>query len=219
MAYMPGLAASRIMNRTIPVLYLSAMLLTACGPSETVPVVPSGTIRMVLPAEGSAPAPAFNPRRTVGQSSDPQGGWTLLADGRTALYGLPGARALIAIECEGRSEGTPQLIVTRYAPAERGAEAVFAIQGNRRILRVPMRAVSLKKGESAWRGSVPVADERVQVFLGEGQIAATLPGAGRLVGPSMGAARAGIDACIAAGSAPQTLPNRASNPAKSPAAR
>ena len=208
------------MNRTIPILYVGAMLLTACGPSETAPVVPAGTIRMVLPAEGSAPAPAFNPRRTVGQSGSPQGAWTLLADGRTALYGLPGAKALMAVECEGRFEGTPQLIVTRYAEAERGAEAVFAIQGNRRILRVPMRAVMLRKGESAWRGTVPVADERVEVFLGEGEIAATLPGNGRLVSPAMGAARAGIDLCREAAETPsQTLPNRASNPLTSPAAR
>lgn len=184
------------------------------------PVVPDGTIRVVLPAEGTAPAPPFNPRRTVGQSTAPQGGWTLMPDGRTALYGLPGARALIGIECEGRSEGAPQLIVTRYAEAERGAEAVFAFQGNGRILRVPMRAVQLKKNESAWRGTVPAQDERVQVFLGTGQIAATLPGAGRLVGPALGAARAGIDACRSAAGAPaQTLPKRPSNPATSPAAR
>lgn len=198
-------------------------MLAACGPTETAPVVPTGSVRVVLPAEGSSPAPDFNPRRTVGQSGNPQGAWSLLADGRTALYGLPGARALMAVECEGRFEGTPQLIVTRYAQAERGAEAVFAIQGNRRILRVPMRAVMLRDrdggGESAWRGTVPIADERVEVFLGTGEIAATLPGAGRLVSPAMGDARAGIDKCRAAGIDPQTLPNRPSNPATSPAAR
>jgi len=197
--------------------------LAACGPTETAPVVPTGSVRVVLPAEGSSPAPDFNPRRTVGQSGNPQGAWTLLVDGRTALYGLPGARALMAVECEGRFEGTPRLIVTRYAEAERGAEAVFAIQGNRRILRVPMRAVMLRDrdggGESAWRGTVLIADERVQVFLGTGEIAATLPGAGRLVSPAMGDARAGIDKCRAAGTDPQTLPNRPSNPATSPAAR
>ena len=193
--------------------------LTACGPTETAPVVPDGSVRVVLPAEGSTPAPEFNPRRTVGQSGNPQGAWTLLTDGRTALYGLPGAKALMAVECEGRFEGTPRLIVTRYAEAERGAEAVFAIQGNGRILRVPMRAVMLRKGESAWRGTVPIADERVQVFLGAGQIAATLPGAGRLVSPAMGNARAGIDTCRTAGKDAQTLPNRPSNPATSPAAR
>ena len=187
-------------------------------------MVPDGGVRVVLPAEGSAPAPEFNPRRTVGQSGNPQGAWTLLADGRTALYGLPGARALMAVECEGRFEGTPRLIVTRYAEAERGAEAVFALQGNRRILRLPMRAVMLRKGESAWRGTVPIADERVEVFLGAGEIAATLPGAGRLVSPAMGDARAGIDKCRASSGVPggtetQTLPNRASNPSTSPAAR
>ena len=196
-----------------------SLCLAACGPTETAPVVPDGSVRVVLPADGATPAPEFNPRRTVGQSGNPQGTWTLLADGRTALYGLPGAKALMAVECEGRFEGTPRLIVTRYAEAERGAEAVFAIQGTRRILRVPMRAMMLRKGESAWRGTVPIADERVQVFLGEGEIAATLPGAGRLVSPAMGNARAGIDTCRTAGTETQTLPNRASNPATSPAAR
>lgn len=203
----------------------ATFLLAACGPSETAPTVPTGSVRVTLPAEGTAPAPAFDPRRTVGASGNPQGFWTLLADGRTALHGLPGAKALMAVQCEGRSEGTPQLIVTRYAPAERGAEAVFAIQGNRRILRVPVRAVQLREGKSAWRGTVPASDDRVEVFLGEGEIAATLPGGGRLVSPAMGAARAGIDACRAAaegsvGLGPaQTFPNRASNPATSPAAR
>ena len=201
-------------------LALACLLLAACGPAETAPVVPTGSVRVTLPAEGSAPAPAFDPRRTVGAGGEAQGNWTLLADGRTALYGLPGTKALVAVECEGRSEGTPQLIVTRYARATRGAEAVFAIQGNRYILRVPVRAVRLRAGESAWRGTVPAADERTQVFLGEGEIAATLPGGGRLVMPALGDARGGIELCRASTRADaQTLPNRASNPATSPAAR
>ena len=202
-------------------LLASACLpLAACGPAETAPVVPTGSVRVTLPAEGSAPAPAFDPRRTVGAGGEAQGSWTLLADGRTALYGLPGAKALVAVECGGRSEGTPRLIVTRYAPAQRGAEAVFAIQGNRYILRVPVRAVMLKQGESAWRGTVPALDERTQVFLGEGEIAATLPGGGRLVMPALGEARGGIDLCRQAARSPaQTFPNRASNPATSPPAR
>ncbi|MET0252402.1 MAG: hypothetical protein ABW203_09525, partial [Novosphingobium sp.] len=139
----------------------------------------------------------FDPRRTTGFGSIQPGAWTTLPGERTAVFGEPGARALLALACEGLASGAPRLIVTRYAPAERGAEALFAIQGNRRIVRLPVRAVGLRAGVRAWRGAFSPGDEQADVFLGEA-MAATVPGGGRLALPAMGAARAVVDDCRAA---------------------
>lgn len=173
--------------------------LAACGPAETAPVVPLDAVRVPLAPAGAAAASSLDPRRTTGFAALQAGGWTTLPGERTAVFGEPGAPALLALACEGLASGSPRLIVTRFAPAERGAEALFAIQGNRRILRLPVRSVGLRGGVRAWRGALYAGDERIDVFLGSG-IAATVPGGGRLALPPMGEARAIIDECRAASS-------------------
>jgi hypothetical protein len=177
--------------------------LAACGPAETAPVVPLDAVRIPLAQTAAQPASTLDPRRTTGFASVQPGAWTTLPGERTAVFGEPGAPALLSLACEGLASGSPRLIVTRYAPAEPGAEALFAIQGNRRILRLPVRAVGLRGGVRAWRGALDGADERSDVFLGEA-MAVTVPGGGRLALPAMGAARAVVEQCreAAAGGAP-----------------
>jgi hypothetical protein len=181
-----------------PLALLGLSALTACGPSETAPVVPLDPVRVAL-AQAGAAEPPLDPRGTTGFAAVQPGAWTTLPGERTAVFGEGGQRALLSLACEGLASGSPRLIVTRYAPAERGAEALFAIQGNRRILRLPVRAVGLRAGVRAWRGALVPGDERADVFLGEA-IAATVPGGGRLTLPAMGEARAVIDECRAAAS-------------------
>ena len=168
---------------------LSCALLAACGSSESAPVVPEASVRIPLNAvHVAAPAPSGSPS----PASPPT--WITVPGERTVLFGTPGAQALLSIACEGVGSGSPQLIVTRFAPAEPGAEALFAIQGNRRILRLPVRAVELRRDEQAWRGALYAGDERAEVFLGT-EIAATVPGGGRLAMPAMGETHKVIDEC------------------------
>ena len=109
-------------------------------------------------------------------------------------------------------------MVVRYAPADKGAEALFAVQGSKGILRLPVSAAKVGKEGYAWRGYLDAADPRADVFLGNG-LKATVPGGGELLLPPMGEAGSLIAQCAAAVAPPQTLPNLPSNPAVSPAAR
>ncbi|HUQ13134.1 MAG TPA: hypothetical protein VM055_02555 [Novosphingobium sp.] len=218
--------------RTAALLAVAAFL-SACGPAETAPVVPADAVRVPLARAAVPEAAAIDPRRTTVLAANSAGAWAYDPKRDTALFGEPGRQALVAVACVGRAEGSPRIVVTRYFPAERGAEAILAIQSTKRILRLPVHAVALRRRESAWRGGIDASDERAQVFVDGSQIAATLPGGGRLTLPPLGAAAAGIEACRAspeaapalivapapAHSGAQTLPNAASNPAMSPAAR
>ena len=144
--------------------------------------------------------------------------WTHAQSARAAWYGPKDAPALLAIACEGWEKGAPRLTIVRYARADERAEALFAIQGSKGILRLPVSAVKVGK-DFAWRGQLDAADPKAEVLLGTG-LKATVPGGGMIELAPMGEAGALIGECAAsAASAAQILPNRASNPAMSPAAR
>lgn len=142
--------------------------------------------------------------------------WTHAQSARAAWYGPRDAPALFAISCEGWEEQAGRLVIVRYAPAEKDAQALFAIQGSKGILRLPVSAVKIGKEGHVWRGVLGAGDPRAEVLLGNG-LKATVPGGGELHLAPMGAAGAVVTECAAA--AAQTLPNRASNPATSPVAR
>jgi hypothetical protein len=183
---------------------IGVVILTACGPAETAPIVPADAPRAPLVRTPEPEAAMIDPRGTTGLSANSAGSWIYRPGRLTALFGEPGQKALVAISCVGRGAGSPQLVVTRYFPADPGAEAIFAIQSTKRILRLPVHAVRLRQRDTAWRGALPAGDERVEVFVDGSQMAATLPGGGRLTLPPLGEARAGIDACReAASTSPQ----------------
>ena len=148
-------------------------------------------------------------------------GWTSSASARAAWFGPPDAPALLGISCEGWKKQAAQLVVVRYAPADMGAEALFAIQGSKGILRLPVSAVRIGKDGFAWRGILDAGDPRAEVLLGT-RLKATVPGGGELDLPPMGEAGAVVSECVLA-AAPsavaQTLPNLDSNPETSPADR
>ena len=147
--------------------------------------------------------------------------WTHAPSAHAAWYGPPDAPALLAISCEGGDKRAARLVIVRFAPADKGAEALFAIQGSKGILRLPVSAVRVGKQGYVWRGILDAADPRAEVLLGSG-LKATVPGGGQLDLPPMGVAGAVLAECV--GAAPplatvQTLPNLASNPETSPADR
>lgn len=171
------------------------------------------SIKVPLPrASGSTAAPALLP--SASPPVPPV--WTYAPTARAAWFGPPNAPALLALACEGWDKRAARLVVVRYAPADRHAQALFAIQGSKGILRLPVSAVKIGKTGYVWRGVLDAADPRAEVLLGNG-LKATVPGGGQLDLPPMGSAGALVSECVFA--AAQTLPNRASNPATSPAAR
>ena len=188
---------------------LCCLALAACG--EKAPNEQSVPVRIPLTVASAATPDALP------VSSEPAV-WTHAQSARAAWYGPPNAPALLAIACEGWEKRAPRLVIVRYAPADKGAEALFAIQGSKGILRLPVNAT--KVGERyAWRGILEASDPRAEVWLGTG-LKATVPGGGELILPPMGEAGAVVSQCAASAAPPaQTLPNLDSNPAVSPAAR
>ena len=148
--------------------------------------------------------------------------WTKANAVRAASYGPADGPALLTIFCEGWQSRTARLTIVRYAAADKGAEALFAIQGSKGILRLPVSAVKSGTRGYVWRGVLDAADPRAEVLLGTG-LKATVPGGGELMLAPMGPAGTVVSECVAAAAQPnapaQTLPNLASNPETSPADR
>ena len=144
--------------------------------------------------------------------------WTYAQASHVVRYGPLDGAALLTVSCEGWEQHAARLVIVRYAAADRGAQALFAIQGSKGILRLPVSAVRGGPQGYVWRGVLEAGDPRAGVLLGDG-LKATVPGGGELDVPPMGASGAVIGEC-AAGAAParqvQTLPNLVSNPETSP---
>ena len=164
-------------------------IVAACGDgcsddrSITVPLPRASAAAAPMPSAAAALAP---PVPAV---------WTYAPSARAAWYGPPDAPALLALACEGWESRAARLVVVRYAPADKGAQALFAIQGSKGILRLPVSAVKIGKRGYAWRGLLDAADPRAEVLLGTG-LKATVPGGGQLNLPPLGAAGALISECI-----------------------
>ena len=187
---------------------LLSLTLTSCGEGQK--DERAAAIRVPLETE-SAAAPIPLPSGPLV--------WTSSKSARAAWYGPPDAPALLAISCEGWDNRAARLVIVRFAPSDKGAEALFAIQGSKGILRLPVSAVKVGKRGYVWRGMLDAADPRAEVLLGTG-LKATVPGGGELDLPPLGEAGAVVSDCMAAAAPPataQTLPNRDSNPETSPA--
>jgi hypothetical protein len=196
----------------LPAAFAIALTLAACG--ERAPRERSVPIRVPLAVASAATLtalPVTAPANSI---------WTYSDTARAAWYGPPDAPVVLAIVCEGGENGAGRLVVMRFAPADEGAEALFAVQGSKGILRLPVSAVKVGNEGYAWRGTLDAADPRAGVWLGNG-LKATVPGGGQLLLPPMGPAGSVISRCMAASAPPeaQSLPNLPSNPAVSPAAR
>lgn len=109
-------------------------------------------------------------------SPDTEGAiWAPGPKGRRLIYGKPGTRPVMALECENG-----MLTYTRFAVADPHAKAVLALIGNGHVQRLWIDAT--QNGEAwLWRGSVPADDERLEVLTGPHAVEATVPGAGSLI--------------------------------------
>ena len=189
---------------------LLSLAVASCGKGDK--AAQDGPIRVPLAAAKAAVQPDL-----------PEGplAWTHSSSARAAWFGPPNAPALLAVSCQGWEKRAARLVIVRYASADKGAEALFAIQGSKGILRLPVSAVKVGKQGYVWRGMLDAADPRAEVLLGTG-LKATVPGGGQLDLPPMGVAGAVVAECVGAAPPPgtaQTLPNLPSNPETSPADR
>ena len=197
---------------------LALISLSACGDRSA--NNSSISIRVPLATSLSAPRQAASTAAAL----SPPAVWTHSRFAQAAQYGLPAAPPLLTISCEGWEQHAARLVIVRHVAADKGAEALFAIQGSKGILRLPVSAVKLGEWGYVWRGVLDAADPRAEVLLGQG-LKATVPGGGELDLPPMGLAGSVVTQCVLrkgrdpALSAAQTLPNLASNPETSPADR
>ncbi len=120
--------------------------------------------------------------------------WTVTAVPTRILYGISGEAPLMALTCEVADAGGPGIRITRYAPADPKAKALFALVGNGHIARLPVDAVWNGRAW-LWEGKIHADDPRLDVLTGTRAVAATLPGAGKLeLNPSAVPGQL-IDAC------------------------
>lgn len=175
-------------------LAAAALLLAACSQSPEAPAPqpdrPIDAVRVALPSPGPLPAPRASDARAV---------WT--GGGTAAAFGYLGEEPLVTLACR-----SGQIVVTRHALAEDRAQALFALIGNGKILRLPVDAVRLPGAAyPVWQGALAADDPRGEVFLA-GAVEATLPGAGTIVLAGGGAMQELVQGCrVSAGAG--TSPN------------
>ena len=157
-----------MLRRFPSALLLLSFLLAACSPAAPEQAdEPLDAVRLSLPADEPAPAPAAH---SSGEVPD----WAAAPDGLSARFGYPGEPAQLIVECRAGV-----LVLTRNVPAPVGAAALFALQGSRLILRLPVDAAA-KQGERGyvWQGMITPNDPRLALF--DGDFNGTLPGAGHI---------------------------------------
>lgn len=166
-------------------LVVALLLLAACNQRDD--SERSAIVRLPLTAASTQATPSEAPSAPAL--------WTYSPSAHAAWYGSLNAPALLAIACEGWEKRAGRLVIVRYAPADQGAAALFAIQGSKGILRLPVSAVKVGKRGYVWRGILDAADPRAEVLLGSG-LKATVPGGGQLDLPPMGVAGAVVSGCV-----------------------
>lgn len=157
----------------------ATLVLTACSPaSGDTPQAqdrPLDAVRISLLTVKPAAAPTAAAIAPQERTDKPQ--WTATPTGAVLAY--VGEAPLLSIACKGE-----RLIVTRHAPADPGAQALFALIGSGTTLRLPVNATPfVGADQQVWQGDLAASDPKAAVFL-RGSVAATLPGAGKITLPA-----------------------------------
>ncbi|QIQ85548.1 hypothetical protein [Erythrobacter sp.] len=155
------------MRRALALLVAGALAtgLAACKPPPTDETL-TREAPVAEPVFASAPLPSPEAEGAV---------WAKSAKAADRIvYGIPGEPALIALACD-RAAGT--LTITRFAPADEGAEAMLALIGNGHVGRLPVDATEAGKLR-VWQGTHDAASEEWEPLAGPRKLTATLPGAG-----------------------------------------
>jgi hypothetical protein len=147
-----------------------AVLLAACGEGGDAPVQAQ---RISLEdARAKVAEPLLSP--------DTKGaGWTVTADQQAIEFVRPGAAPFLTLACDLR-EAPATLTIVRHVAARPGQKALFPVIGNGTIARFKVDA-ALSEGEWRWEGILPASDPQLDVFVGAGELQATLPSGGTLL--------------------------------------
>jgi hypothetical protein len=169
-----------------------ALLLAACSESHGQQMTPTNAAaypaRMVLPAQPLAEElPPRQPDGAVWQ-----------ADQAAVRFGVPGGATLLTLSCEHDRSGAAWLRIARHVRAEPGAQALFALEGNGRMARLPLNVVR-GGADGEWQGRVPAKAAKLDVLSGGNRIAATLPGGGTLLLTASSEPGRLLEACRARG--------------------
>lgn len=166
---------------------LATLPLAACHPGKEQGQDSEGAVRLILP---TGPAPLELPPR------QPEGAeWSLRRDG-SLDFALSGQPALLSVSCRHGSDGRAFIHLLRRTRAEPGAKALFALEGNRRVARVPMN-VTRAGDPGEWQGQIDAHAEAAGALKGGMKIMATLPGGGMLELPASREPGVLLDACRA----------------------
>ncbi len=176
--------------------FAALLTLAACSPSGSQQQEPLDSQRVALPSE-SMPSelPPRQPDGTVWQATG----------GDRIAFGVPDGSPLLTIACLHEDSPSAQLRFSRYTRAEAGAKALFAIEGNGHVARLPLDVV--RAGDPGeWQGTVSAFDEAVQAIKGTEAITATLPGGGSLKLPVSNLPGALLDQCVGGMKLPAETP-------------
>ncbi|WP_336978337.1 hypothetical protein [Altererythrobacter fulvus] len=155
---------NRFFLSTLPPL---SLIVTAC---DRPPVQ-----RIDLEETQSAASLALNP------APDSEGAaWHVSADGKGIDFGQEKLPPLLTLHCVLAKDTPPQLAVIRHAQSQPGAKALFAVLGNGITARLKLDATLSKTDGWRWEGLYPADAVELDVFTGQRNIEATLPGAGTL---------------------------------------
>jgi hypothetical protein len=145
---------------------ISTIILAACGKQPQVERIAIGD---------ADPAPALNPLpNSLGAR------WHVSADGKGIELARPAGKPFLTLHCTIAVGARPQLAVIRHARSEPGAKALFAVLGNGVVSRVKLDAKLARDEGWRWEGTYPADAPVLDVFTGQREIEATLPGAGML---------------------------------------
>lgn len=154
----------------LPLLFTSTMFLSACDQQAD---LPQGSVQRVeLEQTGQRQAVA-DPSPDTSEA-----GWTVSDNGQAIRFGDMGGPPLLTLACDLGSEPA-QFVIIRHARAYPGQSALFPVIGNGINSRFLVDA-RLDDGEWHWEGRLPVDDPQLEVFSGNRNIIATLPGRGTL---------------------------------------
>jgi hypothetical protein len=149
------------------VMAAAALALPACKPPPT----------------DAAMARAANVPASLGPSepmASPPVEGAIWAQSKTAgrlVYGIPGQPVLVSLQCLAPGTPAAQLRITRHAPADRDAQALLAVIGNRYIGRFPVDATKVG-GRQLWQGEAPAIAQGWNALVGPLEVTVTVPGAG-----------------------------------------
>lgn len=161
-------------------------IVAACKPPPTDDASARGT----LASEPEAPSPPIDSPDTTNSI------WANSATPGRILFGNPGERPLLAVDCLDGGTNNAMIRFTRFASADEGAGAFMALVGNFHVVRMPVDATEL--GTSwVWQGDISVDDPDLEALTGRREVTLTIPGAGMLTIADTRVPRGLVNACRA----------------------